>query len=89
MELWQQASEWLQEVISLDSSIRFHRLEEFAAFLKDGFALCALANKLSNGCVSQVRRNYNTGTSQVTNFKEIAICVLNFSLFPNLICPCF
>jgi hypothetical protein len=67
MELWQQAANWLCEAIPLDSTVRFQRLEEFASFLKDGFALCALANKLSNGCVSQVRRTY-TGTSQVNSF---------------------
>lgn len=79
MELWQQCAEWLREAIPLDSTVKFHRLEEFAAFLKEGSVLCALANKLSNGCVSQVRRNYNTGTSQVSyrlNFNLQAIVFL-------------
>ncbi|KAI6206042.1 hypothetical protein M3Y94_00860800 [Aphelenchoides besseyi] len=64
-ELWQQAAEWLRTCIQLDSNLRFQRVEDFVAFLKDGVVLCAAANQLSNGCVTQVRRNHNTGTSQV------------------------
>jgi hypothetical protein len=75
MELWQQAAVYLCEAISLDPNVRFERIEEFASFLKDGFALCALANKFSNGCVSQVRRNYN-GSSQVShNLLLVYSCV--------------
>ncbi|KAI6234691.1 Variant SH3 domain-containing protein [Aphelenchoides fujianensis] len=63
-ELWQQAAEWLHACLQLDPNVRFRSVEEFIAFVKDGQVLCAAANKLSNGCVIQVRRNYNTGTSQ-------------------------
>jgi hypothetical protein len=88
IELWQQAAEWLRECIPLDPSIRFKRLEEFAAFLKDGFALCALANKLANGCVPQVHRNYNTGTSQVSLIFPILLSIL-FSLLRSPISRSF
>ncbi|KAI6174130.1 hypothetical protein M3Y98_01156500 [Aphelenchoides besseyi] len=52
-ELWQQAAEWLRTCIQLDSNLKFQRVEDFVAFLKDGVVLCAAANQLSNGCVTQ------------------------------------